>query len=577
MTASSDSESLPENAGTSTPATNARPIKIPAPVQLGQRPPVVVAEPNHRSPPSISDARTTSNAGVTSDAVSSRFLIDTQQSPIDLPLTQRLKRNRKSLSSMMASFIFHVIWVVVLLLLASSSNLGPQPISITATIESVPADNPLESFTPAEIITEVIEPFDSPVENTDQSLDQSLESTAAELETVAVPTVAITPTIPTNAESDSNPVVDSAAAPVTGGGIEGRDPSSRAAIAAVRGGTPQSEQAVESGLRWIIEHQNRYDGGWSFQQSCKQCRHDGHSQSDNAATGLSLMALLGAGYTHKQGPYQQNVQMGLDALLRYQSKRKSEFGGPFVDVSAAGMYTHAIATIAVADAYAMTGDRSLEESCKLAHQYILNAQHRGGGWRYRPNSRGDMLVTGWQVLALKSLQRCGIETPKPVWQRTVAFVNSLEVSDGTAYRYYFSEPRSRDVPTAVGLLNQMYLKWPRDRQALDRGASNLIDRRVSKDDIYFNFYSTLLLHHLQHEGWEYWNTEVRERLIKTQATRGHEAGSWHFKHQHGDVGGRLYTTAMAVMTLEVYYRYSPLFGSKDVLKEKDPPDQQSTP
>lgn len=477
---------------------------------------------------------------------------------------------------MMASFVFHALWIALLIYLASPSKTVAPPISITATIESVPVDNPLETFTPAEIIADAIEPFESPIENTEQSLDEAFESTAAELETVAVPSVETMPAMPVDLQSQSDPTVNSASTPIVGGGLQGRNPKSRAAIAAARGGTPQSEQAVEAGLRWIVAHQNRYDGSWSFQQSCQQCRHDGRSQSDNAATGLSLMALLGAGYTHKQGPYQQSVQMGLDALLRYQSKRKSEFGGPFVDVSAAGMYTHAIATIAVADACAMTGDRSLEPSLKLAHQYILNAQHRGGGWRYRPNSRGDMLVTGWQVLALKSLQRCGIDTPKEVWQRTMAFVDSLEISDATAYRYHFSEPRSRDVPTAVGLLNQMYLRWPIDRQALDRGASNLIDRRVSRNDIYFNFYTTLLLHHLQHDGWDHWNTEVRERLIKTQATRGHESGSWHFKHQHGDVGGRLYTTAMAVMTLEVYYRYSPLFGSNDVLtNQRNQPDAQS--
>lgn len=497
------------------------------------------------------------------------FSINTTQQSIDLRLSDRLKRNRKSLSSLVASFVFHAFWIALLLYFASGGKVDRLPISITATIESVPADNPLESFTPAEIVTDVTPTFDSPIESTDDSLDESIESMAAELETVAIPVDATTPKLPTTANSQSSPVIESAAARITGGGIEGRDPKSRSAIAAARGGTPQSEQAVESGLRWIVDHQNRYDGGWSFQQSCQKCRHDGNSQSDNAATGLSLMALLGAGYTHKRGPYQQSVQMGLDALLRYQAKRKSEFGGPFVDVSAAGMYTHAIATIAVADAYAMTQDQSLKESLTLAHQYILNSQHRGGGWRYRPNSRGDMLITGWQILALKSLQRCGIQTPAEVWQRTIAFVDSLEVSDGTAFRYHISETRSRDVPTAVGLLNQMYLQWPRDHRSLDRGANNLVDRRVSKDDIYFNFYTTLLLHHLQHDSWEHWNTRVRDHLIDTQATRGHESGSWHFKHRHGDVGGRLYTTAMAVMTLEVYYRYSPLFGAQDDWKAAD--------
>jgi hypothetical protein len=547
MNVSSDSDSFPKNMGTGTPGLNTRgranaaakktSIQIPRPAQL--------LSTDSPPPPAIN--------------------IDVAEESIDARMTERLRRNRKSLSSMMASFIFHALWIAVLFYLASPTKKVPKPIAITATIESVANDSPLETFTPAEIITKVEQPFESPIDDTQQSLAEAVDPAAAQPETVAIPKVAIQPVLPTVASTDARDAADAKTARITGGGIEGRDPKSRAAIAAARGGSPQSEAAVEAGLRWIVEHQNRYDGGWSFQQQCKQCRHDGRSQSDNAATGLSLMALLGAGYTHRAGPYQESVQNGLDVLLRYQDRRKSEFGGPFVDVSAAGMYTHAICTIAIADAYAMTKDPKLEEPLRLAHQYILNAQHSEGGWRYRPNSRGDMLVTGWQVMALKSLQRCGIETPADVYDATIAFVESLQQSNGSEYRYYFTEARSSNVATAVGLLNQMYLQWPKDHPSLDFGANNLIDRRVSKDDIYFNFYTTLLLHHLQHDGWEYWNEAVRERLIKTQAKRGHETGSWHFKHKHGDVGGRLYTTAMAVMTLEVYYRYSPLFGSDDDL------------
>ena len=495
------------------------------------------------------------------------FKIEIAEETEDLRLAQRLKRNQKSIGSMLASFTFHILWIAALLYLASPVVPGPKPISITATIESVANDGPVESFTPAEIITEVVEPFESPNENTQDSLADAIEATAAEPVTIAVPTVAVQPVLPTTATTKSATASNAAAARILGGGIEGRDAESRAAIAAARGGTPESEAAVEAGLRWIVEHQNySADGGWSFQLTCNQCRNSGSSQSDNAATGLSLMALLGAGYTHHKGPYQENVQRGLDSLIHFQSKRKSEFGGPFVDVSGAGMYTHAICTIAVAEAYAMTHDPKLEEPLELAHQYILNAQHRKGGWRYRPNKPGDMLITGWQVMALKSLERCGISTPTDVYDRTIEFVESLEESNGTHYRYTESEPSSRAVPTAVGLLNQMYLQWPQDHPSLQNGAGFLVDRRVSKDDIYFNFYTTLLLHHLQHDNWDYWNEAIRERLIKTQATRGHEAGSWHFKNQHGDVGGRLYTTAMAVMTLEVYYRYSPLFGSKKTSK-----------
>ena len=464
---------------------------------------------------------------------------------------------------MMASFIFHALWIAALLYLASPVKQTPKPIAISATFESAENDSPVEAFTPTEIDTKIIEPFESPKENTQESIVDAADAAAAELETVAIPKLTIQPVLPTVASTDASAAAVAPTPRITGGGIEGRDPKSRGAIAATRGGTPQSEAAVEAGLRWIVEHQNRYDGGWSFQQQCKQCGNDGRSQSDNAATGLSLMALLGAGYTHRSGPYQENVQNGLDALVRFQDRRKSEFGGPFIDVSAAGMYTHAICTIAIADAYAMTQDPKLKQPLLLAHRYILNAQHNEGGWRYRPNSRGDMLITGWQVMALKSLERCGIETSTDVYDATIDFIESLQESQGSEYRYYFTETRTSDVPTAVGLLSQMYLQWPKDHPSLDHGANNLIDRRVSKDDIYFNFYTTLLLHHLQHDGWEFWNEAVRERLIKTQAKRGHETGSWHFRHKHGDVGGRLYTTTMAVMTLEVYYRYSPLFGSDE--------------
>jgi hypothetical protein len=63
--------------------------------------------------------------------------------------------------------------------------------------------------------------------------------------------------------------------------------------------------------------------------------------------------------------------------------------------------------------------------------------------------------------------------------------------------------------------------------------------------------------------WEEWNQRCRDYLISTQSTEGHEAGSWYFENHFGKEGGRLYTTAMAAMTLEVYYRFSPLYQQTD--------------
>ncbi|MFM2094285.1 MAG: hypothetical protein RIS70_1409, partial [Planctomycetota bacterium] len=57
-----------------------------------------------------------------------------------------------------------------------------------------------------------------------------------------------------------------------------------------------------------------------------------------------------------------------------------------------------------------------------------------------------------------------------------------------------------------------------------------------------------------------WNEQMRNFLVATQSREGHEAGSWFFVDQHGNAGGRLYTTAMCIMILEVYYRHMPLYG-----------------
>jgi hypothetical protein len=86
--------------------------------------------------------------------------------------------------------------------------------------------------------------------------------------------------------------------------------------------------------------------------------------------------------------------------------------------------------------------------------------------------------------------------------------------------------------------------------------------------MYFNYYASQVLHHIGGPNWEKWNPRMREYLIRTQATDGHEMGSWYFAESHSTPGGRLYTTAMATMTLEVYYRYMPMYKEEFV---KDAP------
>lgn len=348
--------------------------------------------------------------------------------------------------------------------------------------------------------------------------------------------------------------------PGTGGGLEGRSDEVRAALVGPRGGTPASEAAVAKGLAWLAAHQ-RPNGSWNFDHRSDLCdglcRDPGTATTTTGATALVLLPFLGAGYTHEKGPYQETVKKGLYYLQG--QMRQTPHGGDFMQGT---MYAQGMTAIAFCEAYAMSGDKDLRPFAQEAIDFICYAQHTAGGWRYFPHQPGDTTVFGWQFMALKSASLAKLEVPSPVIDGAMRYLDSVQTENGAKYGYLHAG--SDPTPTAVGLLSRMYLGWPQDHPSLKKGVEHLAKIGPSKEDMYFNYYATQVLHHYDGPQWEPWNTNLREYLIKTQATTGHENGSWFFPDKHGLSGGRLYTTAMCVMILEVYYRHMPIYGDRSV-------------
>jgi len=347
----------------------------------------------------------------------------------------------------------------------------------------------------------------------------------------------------------------------TGGGLGGRSPAGRQEWGQRLGATPESEAAVELALRWLADHQ-RNDGSWSFDLTAAPC--DGRCQNPRhnpnrlpapptAATGLALLAFLGAGYTHQAGPYAEEVERGL-YYLRGQM-RPADFGS---DLQLGSMYGHGIATLAVTEAAAMTDDDDLREMAGDLTRFILAARHPDGSWGYTPGAPGDITLTGWQVMALKGAHRLDISMPTDVFTRTKRYVDSLSPDDGMHFGY--RKPEEAKTPTAIGLTLQLYLGRSPKYTKQHRGLGQLFEWGPTYKNVYHDYYATLAMHHSGDPLWDQWHPKVRDHLVQSQATTGHERGSWHFRDHFGDVGGRLYTTAMAAMMLEVYYRYLPLYA-----------------
>ncbi len=352
----------------------------------------------------------------------------------------------------------------------------------------------------------------------------------------------------------------------------GRQGEAKARLVRREGGSVASERSVDAGIDWLARHQQK-DGRWNLDHrpgcSGTGCPDGGHGDSDVAATGLGLLPMLGAGHSHiAPGRYQGNVKRGVDWLLSIQQSTGELFTGGGGNTR---LYSHAIATMTLSEAYGVTQDPKLKEPAERAVDFIVNSQSPDdGGWRYNPGEQGDTSVMGWQMLALRSAQLAGLKVPTEVFKKATSYLDKAAVDAGkTAYAYQPGGPAS-PVMSAEALLVRQYLGWPRESKDLSKGVKN-VSTHLLKDgerNIYYWYYATQLLHNMQNLAWKDWNPRVRNALVAMQiGGSGCDRGSWDpnkpLRDRWGGEIGRLYTTSMSIMTLEVYYRYLPLYKARD--------------
>ncbi|MEZ6070837.1 MAG: hypothetical protein R3C10_11340 [Pirellulales bacterium] len=348
-------------------------------------------------------------------------------------------------------------------------------------------------------------------------------------------------------------------------------------LARARGATAQSEGAVAAALAWLAANQES-DGRWNaFRHAAGRERSVlGHQRlgldrtvagvrADSGVTGLALLAMMGSGHTHtREGPYREHVIRGLNYLRSIQAA-DGNLGGNASTY--AHMYCHGMATFALSEAYAMTGDAALADAVRRATQYSLESQNPyTGGWRYLPwrerkDDRGDTSQLGWQLMALESAQLAGIKMPSASHEGMLKFISSVEQGQyGGLASYRPDEPVSAAM-TAEALTCRLFL-GSRPSQLAVHEASDLLLRNAPGTgamNLYFWYYATLGLYQTGGEAWGQWNAALQETLPRLQVSSGEWAGTWPTDDVWGGYGGRVYTTAMGALCLEVYYRYLPLY------------------
>lgn len=354
-----------------------------------------------------------------------------------------------------------------------------------------------------------------------------------------------------------------------GEGFGGRGSGMRKAMVGGFGGTKQTERAVAAGLNWLARHQNP-DGSWSlgeFPRLCTEgrCGGAGKENSNSAATAFALLPFLASGQTHQtKGPYQNTIKRGLEWMMSHQGQDGSLTAG-----AGQVMYSHGLAAIVMTEAYGLSKDNRVGKSAQAAIRFIEAAQsQKTGSWVYGPAPQGeggDTSVFGWQLMALKSAQMAGLDVKPATLDGARKWLKAASKgSKGGLFCYSVASGPSNTM-TAVGLLCTQYLGASRSDGPIVEGMEYLMAQLPSTTtrNCYYWYYATQVMHNLPGADWDKWNRDMRRTLIDQQVKDGCSAGSWDPDKPTPDAfslqGGRIMVTSIALLTLEVYYRYLPLY------------------
>lgn len=382
----------------------------------------------------------------------------------------------------------------------------------------------------------------------------------------------------------------------------------RQQYAMLNGGDVDTESAVERALAWLARAQG-IDGGWhaaehgagrvpsaANNRTHSEYRHNAGLKANTAMTGLALLAFLGAGHTHIDGQYKEVVTRGLLYLKDQQLPSGDLSGrdqvGREPTVRFARMYSHGMAALALTEAYGMTGDPVLLPSVQSACKYTLGAMNpRTGGWRYEfpTDDPGDMSQFGWQAMLLKSSANHQAISLAPqtrmVMQRFMDSVSTGRHGGLGIYRpkagQMAASEQATPAMTAELLASRLLLSFPITPLAAEEGQRMILKNLpgLSEENLYYWYYATLAMYQLRGDGelnsqsqlaWNQWNDSLKQQLCSTQVPGGQEEGSWNPSCLWGGYGGRVYSTAVACMCLEVYYRYLPMYKTDQFAAQWQP-------
>ena len=330
------------------------------------------------------------------------------------------------------------------------------------------------------------------------------------------------------------------------------------------------DRSVESGLAWLAGEQ-RGSGAWTgiighkqgdsypkLPQALSVSEQRAQGQGHMGVTSLAGLAFLAGGHLPGRGHYGEVVGQTLDYVLDHVAEN-----GVISD-SGTRMYSHAFATLFLAEIYGMAGSDRIKVGLERAVNIIVDCQNQYGAWRYNAFSReADLSVTVCQLQALRAARNIGIQVPRHTIERAVEYVKRSRTPSGRNEGLYYykiyglsSYTKNREYAINAAALTSLLSAGIYDEQ-LHIPALTFLARqyaRIPGDHFYYwygNYYATQAFFHFGGERFSRWYDRIQKDLLTMQTG----VGSWRNRVGPGDP----FSTAVACIILQIPKQYLPIF------------------
>ncbi len=479
------------------------------------------------------------------------------EQPVNVEKVQQEYKRKTIMEHLVGPFgsvLFHIliVFAAINLMVFTQTERAPEIEVMMTTPETVDLEDfnkELEKMDEIQEMSDVVTPTDVQVSvDTPTAVDQQAVGPSEDVSTDL---------------SQLNMMNDMSGPLVMKGLFAGRSAGGRASALGQYGGDARTENAVLKALEWLKNHQAA-NGSWGA----------GGGDNQVGVTGLGLLTFLAHGETTASAKYGPTVEKAIRFLVSKQQENGVIGGlqpGKCADGGDGSSYAHGIATYAISEAYGITRIPSLKQTMEKAVAIIIQGQQDGGGWDYRfcKGPRKDTSVAGWQVQALKAAYIAGAETPgiKEALAKAAVYMKAMQNAETGQIGY--SNPGSGNPPiTAVGVLCLQLIGHAEDKE-VDKGLQFMRGWDLKWDKPGFNapmygwYYITQAKFHKGGADWQSWNQDLRRELPASQKEDGH----WEFPaEEHGSGAGPAYSTTLAALSLQVYYRFLPTY--KPIAVEK---------